>query len=151
MVFCHEWVQVGDGEMCALPLRDDLRAAAGEPVLLFHASDAPWAAPIQGDKYVTDGPFLHRTAGGDLLMLWASIGPEGYAEGVARSESGTILGPWRQNPEPLFRRDGGHGMLFRTFEGELMLTLHRPNKSPDERPRFFRVREDGAGLVIVDE
>jgi hypothetical protein len=42
-------------------------------------------------------------------------------------------------------------MLFRTFEGELMLTLHRPNKSPDERPRFFRVREDGAGLVIVDE
>lgn len=42
MVFCHEWVQVGDGEICALPLSKDLALAAGEPVVLFCASQAPW-------------------------------------------------------------------------------------------------------------
>ena len=31
MVFCHEWVQIKDGEIWALPLTEDLSAAAGEP------------------------------------------------------------------------------------------------------------------------
>jgi arabinan endo-1,5-alpha-L-arabinosidase len=33
MVFCHEWVQVSDGEICALPLSADLASAAGEPIV----------------------------------------------------------------------------------------------------------------------
>ena len=33
MVFCHEWTQVINGEICAMPLTDDLRAAAGPPRL----------------------------------------------------------------------------------------------------------------------
>ena len=37
LVFAHEWVQVGDGEICAMPLSDDLSRAIGEPKLLFHA------------------------------------------------------------------------------------------------------------------
>ncbi|MFC4809955.1 family 43 glycosylhydrolase [Paenibacillus sp. GCM10023250] len=31
MVFCHEWQQIGDGEVCAVRLTADLREAAGEP------------------------------------------------------------------------------------------------------------------------
>lgn len=73
MVFCHEWVQVGDGEICAVPLTDDLRAAAGEAVLLFRASEAEWCEELQestGAKgYVTDGPFFWRTQDGTLLCL----------------------------------------------------------------------------------
>ena len=46
MVFCHEWVQAGDGEICALPLNKDLVFAAGEPVVLFRASQAPWVQQI---------------------------------------------------------------------------------------------------------
>ena len=30
LVFAHEWVQVGDGEICAMPLSDDLSRAIGE-------------------------------------------------------------------------------------------------------------------------
>ena len=41
MVFCHEWVQAGDGKVLAMPLSPDLKRAAGEPVLLFRASEAP--------------------------------------------------------------------------------------------------------------
>ena len=32
MVFCHEWLQVGDGEVCEVPLTDDLRGIADEIV-----------------------------------------------------------------------------------------------------------------------
>jgi len=48
MVFGHKWVQVEDGEMCAIPLTDDLRAAVGEPTLRFRASEAAWSKPFKG-------------------------------------------------------------------------------------------------------
>ena len=151
MVFCHEWVQVRDGEICAVRLSSELDRAAGTPVLLFRGSDAPWAPKARDKKdYVTDGPFMHRAANGELLMLWSSFGEGGYTLGVARSENGLVTGPWRQDPEPLFRRDGGHAMLFRTFEGRLMLSLHTPNRTPDERPVFIPVREQG-GRLSVDQ
>ena len=49
IVFCHEWVQAGDGEILAMPLTADLKAAVGEPRLLFRASEADWVtAPSFG-------------------------------------------------------------------------------------------------------
>lgn len=152
MVFCHEWVQVGDGEICAVRLSDDLTSAIGQPHLLFHASEAPWAQEVnsKGRKgYVTDGPWMHRLANGELIMLWSSFGTGGYTVGVAKSISGDILGPWQQMPEPLYAGDGGHCMVFRTFEGELLLAYHRPNPTPDERPYFVRLRENGSSLELA--
>lgn len=165
MVFCHEWLQAGDGTVAAIPLTADLRAAAGPEQVLFHASEAPWAQGLRGlnpadfdtgepfdpdlPRYVTDGPFLHRTRTGQLLMLWSSFGEKGYAMGLAQSDCGGIGGPWRQDPEPLWARDGGHGMFFRDFKGQLYVTLHQPNKSPHERAVFRRVMEDGAGLRLA--
>ena len=152
MVFCHEWVQVEDGEICAIPLSPDLRSAVGEPVLLFCASAAAWARPFEANgtqnNRVTDGPFMHRLANGQLLMLWSTTGYEGYAMGYAVSESGSILGPWRQSPEPIYGKDGGHGMLFRDFDGRLLMTLHHPNDSPNERPTWLQVVERDGGLVL---
>ena len=144
MVFCHEWVQAGDGEVNAIPLTDDLRAPAGEPRLLFHASDAEWC---QGKHHssgvsgcVTDGPFLWRTADGTLLCLWASFSEGGYTEGVAVSDNGEIDGKFTQ-VEPLFMDDGGHGMVFRALDGQLYLTLHSPNAHLEERPFFHPITE----------
>ncbi len=152
MIFCHEWVQVGDGEICALRLNDDLESAIEQPHLLFRASEAPWAQEI-GSKdrkgYVTDGPWLHRLASDELIMLWSSFSTGGYTIGVARSASGEILGPWQQVAEPLYAGDGGHCMVFRTFDGQLWLAFHRPNQSPDERPQFVPLRESGASVEIV--
>lgn len=154
MVFCHEWVQVEDGEMCAMPLTDDLRAAAGAPRLLFRASEAVWSAPFdahgrKGNR-VTDGPFLHRLPGGKLLMLWSTCGRDGYAMGYAVSDSGDVLGPWRQSEAPIYARDGGHGMIFRDFSGRLWMTLHQPNNTPNERPIWLEVTEQGDGLAAKE-
>ena len=142
IVFCHEWVQVGDGEILAMPLTDDLRAPAGEPRLLFRASEAKWATPVQHSSgisgYVTDGPFMWRDREGSLLCLWSSFSKTGYTQGIAISGSGEIDGPFRQLA-PLFCKDGGHGMLFRDMDGNVRLALHRPNKHLQERPVFLTV------------
>ena len=149
MVFCHEWVQAGDGEVNAIPLTDDLRAPAGEPRLLFHASDAKWcqvkhhSSGVSG--CVTDGPFLWRTADGTLLCLWASFSEGGYTEGVAVSDNGEIDGKFTQ-VEPLFMDDGGHGMVFRALDGQLYLTLHSPNAHLEERPFFHPITEQAGRL-----
>lgn len=151
IVFCHEWVQVGDGEVCAMRLSEDLASAIDEPRLLFHASEAPWAQEVnsKGRKgYVTDGPWMHRLANGTLIMLWSSFGAGGYTVGVALSTSGDILGPWEQVPEPLYAGNGGHCMVFRTFDGQLLLSYHRPNPSPDERPYFVPLKETDTSLTI---
>jgi hypothetical protein len=152
LVFCHEWKDVGDGEIHAVRLTDDLRATLGEPFLLFRASEAPWARPIPRPEfdqvYVTDGPFLRRGLDGTLRMLWSSHGDHGYALGVATSVSGRIDGPWVQAAEPLWPVDGGHGMIF-AAGSRLYLTLHSPNETPLERARFIPVIETRAGLQLA--
>lgn len=157
IVFCQEWVQVHNGAIYAMRLSSDLKQAVGRPVFLFNASEGPWVRRTEWPgkaetrhfpDYITDGPFLHRLAGGSLIMLWSSIGAKGYAMGIARSESGAVTGPWRQDSEPLWAEDGGHGMIFRTFDARLMLTFHRPNNTPDERAVMFEVEEAGDTIRI---
>lgn len=147
MVFCHEWIQVKDGKICAMQLSKDLKKSISEPITLFSASEAKW--PRRGENYVTDGPYLYRNKQGELLMIWSSTGEQGYAIGIARSKSGEIQGPWQHEEKPLFAQNGGHGMLFKTFNDELMLTFHEPNDMPNERPVFYPVKEVD-GLLILD-
>ncbi len=160
MVYAHEWLQVTDGTMEAVPLKDDLSGASGAPISLFKASDAPWidaqAVPnTRGSVYVTDGPELFRTKDGHLLMLWSSYehlndtdGASQYVQTAARSESGELKGPWVQL-EPLVKQDSGHGMLFRTFDGQLMMVLHRPFKRA--RGKLYEMRDAGDHLEVVRE
>ncbi|MBK8857995.1 MAG: family 43 glycosylhydrolase [Opitutaceae bacterium] len=149
MVFCHEWVQIRDGTVEFIQLTADLSATVGEPRLLFHGSDAPWS--LKSEQYgchVTDGPWFHRTRSGKLLLLWSSGTKSGYGVGIATSDSGKLAGPWRQSPTALFEADGGHPMLFRRFDGQLMLALHQPNDPPHERMRFLEIEERDDMLVL---
>ena len=160
MVFCHEWIQITDGSMEKVRLTPDLSSAVGTPTTMFHASDAPWTRCrgdigelFQGKRYhasITDGPWLHRTKTGKLIMLWSSYGPAKYAVGQAASTSGTLAGPWVQDAEPLWTDDGGHPMLFTTFEGRLVMAIHQPNRRV-ERARFFEMDDSGDRLKIVRE
>jgi len=157
LIFCHEWVQIGDGTVCAMPLSDDLARALAPPRVLFAASSATWGVESKGKDSivgrVTDGPFLHRLASGTLVMLWSTACATGYALAVARSTGG-LLDTWVQQDRPLFGEDGGHGMLFRTLAtpgkpGQLRLTIHRPNgPAGAERPIFLAVRETAKGLTL---
>ncbi len=150
LVYAHEWLQQTDGTIEAIPLDDNLKAK-GEPVVLFKASDAPWAKAnaqaTPGDVvYVTDGPELIRTHDGHLLMLWSSWGNDGYVQSIARADTGDLKGPWTQL-DPLMRRDSGHGMVFETFDGQPMLVLHRPFKNA--RGKLYDVRDAGDHLEIL--
>ena len=151
IIFCHEWVQTGDGTICAARLDGELTRAVSEPVTLFASSDAPWSrkafSPSNNiEGYVTDGCFTHRTETGRLLMLWSCMGEKGYCLGYAVSESGGVQGPWTQAERPLFAEDGGHGMIFRAYDGRLLLALHSPNRTPFERAVFIELEETEGGL-----
>jgi arabinan endo-1,5-alpha-L-arabinosidase len=149
MVFCHEWVQIKDGTVEMVKLKPDLSATDGEPVRLFHGSDAPWAK--KSDEYgcyVTDGSYLYRSKTGKLLMVWSSFSTGGYTTGVAISKSDKLAGPWIQQAEPIYTADGGHPMIFRRFDGQLMLTLHTPNNSPLTRQKIFEIEDLGDTLRV---
>lgn len=145
MIFCHEWTQIRDGEMCCVPLTADLSAPAGEVRILFKASSLPSGSDRVNDGFITDGPFLYRTKSGRLLMIWSSFDEKGYVEAVSFSESGSVLGPWRHCEAPLSAEDGGHGMLFTDKDGTLCFTMHSPNHPRcAERVRIFPMRETEA-------
>ncbi|MCL2190269.1 MAG: glycoside hydrolase family 43 protein [Defluviitaleaceae bacterium] len=141
MVFCHEWVQIKDGTICAVQLTDDLSAPVGEPRILFAASAPHWADK-NAPRNVTDGPFFYRTESGALLLFWSSLQGSQYVQAVARSSNGDIDGAW-EHLDLLYEADGGHGMVFTTKEGTLMLTLHTPNVKYTEYPVFIPLQVDG--------
>lgn len=150
MVYCHEWVQISNGTIEMMELTDDLSATVGEPTLLFRGSDAPWGRPSpEHGCFVTDGPWFHRSKSGKLFMPWSSFSHTGYTVGLAVSESGKLAGPWVQQDEPLYRDDGGHSMLFRRFDGQLMMALHSPNGGRDTRIRLFEIEDTGETLKVV--
>lgn len=152
MVFCHEWVQVVDGTMDVIQLKDDLSDTLGDPRVLFRASDAPGArtGPQQGK--VTDGCFLYRSAlSGKLFMIWSTfISGSGYCVLLTESRSGKIHGPWI-NQKPIYKENGGHGMIFRSFDERLMLALHHPNGGGRERLRLYELSDDGHPPGIKEE
>ncbi len=39
-------------------------------------------------------------------------------------------------------------MLFRKWDGQLVLTVHTPNQTPDERPIFIEVEETGDSVQV---
>jgi len=152
MVYCHEWLQIYNGTICAIKLDKDLTHAVSEPLLLFASQDTNRSKMVSFDGnegYVTDAPFFYRTADGTLLTLWSYFGDEGYCLSYAVSETCKLPGPWRQAEKPLFTKDGGHGMIFTAYDGRLMLALHQPNIAPDERAMFIELKEIAGGLTTV--
>lgn len=160
MIYCHEWLQRGYGTIEAIPLKHDLSAPAtpdATPTVLFEASASPWSREIIDTdtvaNRVTDGPWLFRTATGRLGMLWTSWVFHKYTQGVAYSTSGTIQGPWIHQPEPITPPDHGHAMIFTTFEGQTMMSLHTHRVDSTGRyirhPRFLKADLSGNELQIA--
>ncbi len=156
MVYVGEWTSAenGIGTMMAAKLSDDLSAFISEPVLLFRASDGN-----RGNGFVTDGPFLYKTKGGRLIMLWSNFRESGYCVLVASSSNGKIDGKWRQQPGELYRADdnrpdGGHAMLFTADDGTLLMSVHSPNTGTEENrtiAKFVPIEDTGDTLVMKEE
>lgn len=151
IVYAHEWVQISNGTMEYMQLKYDLSETIGDPVLMFRGNAGPWVLASKTEGcFVTDGPCLWKNKSGRLMMIWASYGKGGYMEGVAFSESGKLAGPWIQQSDPLYSNDGGHGMLFETFNRKLMMVLHSPNNR-NSRPHIFEMEDTGDALEIKRE
>jgi hypothetical protein len=147
MIYAHEWIQLIDGNMEAIEMSPDLTSAVGPPFFLFKASDAPWlddrhTTVNKPMVYVTDGPELYQTRTGKLLMLWSSYKNGSYVETLAYSLTGKLAGPWKQD-RVLVGDDSGHGMLFRTFDGRLMLVLHHPFDGRLSRAKLYEMEDIG--------
>lgn len=156
MVYCHEWVQTDDGTIEAVPMKSNLSGTLPPSTLLFKASASPWSREnIKGEvrpNRVTDGPYVFRTGKGKLGMVWTSWVFHDYVQGVAYSESGSILGPWKQEKEPITPPNFGHGMLFQTFDGQWLMSIHshRDEKGVYVRvPHLFKVDLAGEKLKVV--
>jgi beta-xylosidase len=158
MVFVHEWMQTFDGTIEYVKLSPDLTKTISEPVMLFRATESPCPLEMVGNGemtyglkipgWVTDGPQLFRTKTGKLGMLWASWGAKRYLECVAYSQSGTIDGPWIQEEKPFIDDNTGHGMLFRTFDGKLLLSIHHAEGDGPRKPQLWEVDDSGDKLVL---
>ena len=155
MIYVNEWTSQPDGigEMAAAMLSDDLTQFISTPVVLFHADDPMWA-----DGQVTDGPFVHKTADGTLVMLWSNNDDDGYAVGMAISATGKINGSWVHYPKTLYSEkqfglDGGHPMLFESFDGTMYLSIHSPNENMQDgvqtAAKFLPVEESDMGISVV--
>ena len=139
MVFCHEWTQIKNGSVCAVELSHDLKTTQGEPFLLWSAGDAIWKHDIRANgSYVTDGPFLIKRDG-ELISIWSSFYGGEYCEAIARSDNGKITGKWTVDSKLIFEKDGGHGMVFRDFDGNDCFVYHSPNTTPLERPVIQKI------------
>lgn len=156
MIYCHEWLQNGNGTMEKIELKPDLSGTIGKGEILFLASDSPWSREKDengNDKpnKVTDGPYLFETGTGRLGMIWTSWVHSDYTQGIAYSKSGTLDGPWIQEKDPITPPNFGHGMLFRTFEGELLMSVHS-HRSENGRtiriPHLFEIDLSGDKLVV---
>ena len=161
MVFVHEWTQIIDGTMDYIELSSDLtHTISDHPVTLFRASEAPYCGEMNSlgeatfglkmPGWVTDGPQLFRTQTGRLGMLWSTWGKERYLQAVCYSESGTIDGPWVQEPEPFLSNNSGHGMLFRDFDGRLLYVVHHAEGDGPRKPQLWNVDDSGDKLVLKD-
>ena len=150
LVFVHEWTSMPEpdkiGAISCAKLNNDLSGFISEPKDLFYATDPEWAR-----NRVTDGPFMYRTDNQKLLMIWSNFSPNGYVVAVASSTNGKVDGEWVQE-RLLFDEDGGHAMIFKTFEGDVMLALHTPNmlktKTNIEHLLLLELKEENDMLYL---
>lgn len=146
-VFCHEHTQILDGAVCYVELSKDLKSSVGSPVHLFNASSFLNKTASEESHNVTDGPFLYKKSDNTLLMIWSTVKDRNYCQCVTKSSNGKINGEWK-HLEPIFTNDGGHGMIFKDFNGNLKLTLHSPNIQLEEKPIFFDIEETENSIAI---
>lgn len=157
MVFVNEWTSSPDGfgEMSVAKLSDDLTHFVSEPERLFRSNKHVWT-----NGGITDGPFVYKTEKGRLIMLWSNGARSGgYSVGMAVSDNGRPDGDWLQFPKAVYKRtkdqaEGGHAMLFKTFDGQLMMAIHSPNGSTSEvfeTAKFIPVEDTGKFIRIQQD
>ena len=159
MIFSHSFEDTPDADICIRELSRDLREAISEPLTLFLAKEAPRAKPVpfaevefgmSGDVYFSDGPCVFSLGDGKLYMTWSSWSKGSYAVGAAISDNGKVTGPWKQQKEPVWPENGGHGMVFCTNTGDPAFLFHYPNDKTRERPCNKKLVVENGTMKLAD-
>lgn len=148
LIFSHSFEDgVFSGDLAYIELSQDLKKPKTKPRIMFSACDAFWTRPFPYAKqefgidetcYLSDGPFAVRDPKDNAIHLyWSSWGANGYAVGEAVSQSGCLDGPWIHKKDLIFPENGGHGMAFKSFDGQMLYTLHYPNDLYKEHPIYI--------------
>lgn len=150
IVFCHEWLQVGNGTVCEMLVSDDFTQAISEPRVLWSAGDSNDAVNIDPhrESLITDGPFMHRLKSGELICTWSTFTKSGYSVLIARSDNGDIDGKWSVDEKPLIEENGGHGMIFKSHDGNRIFVMHSPNIDGLERATLYQLHEKDNTIVL---
>ena len=130
IIFCHEWLQTKIGEMCRQYISKDFKHRVGEPTFLFKGDDACWTATdlwFWSEKIcITDGPFLYKKEDNKVLLWSSYVSKEDYGVGYTKiDDKGNVISHCDKQL-PIF--DGGHCMVFTSFEGKDYMALHVDNK-----------------------
>jgi hypothetical protein len=152
LVYAHDWTQLVDAVVEAVHLKADLSAPAEDPIYLFKGSDAPWlplqkAASREPRYYPAGGPSIYRTRNGSLIALWS--GPkEGKSAVVqARSVTGRLRGPWRQDAAEL-SEGSAFPTIFKAFDGRLVMLVNQPADGGGARAKLVEVEDTGDALRV---
>ena len=158
LLYCHEWLQNWNGTVEAVPLKPDLSGVEGNRRILFFASESPWSKERIGETIlpnkVTDGPYVFRTQTGRLGIIWTSWVYNVYTQGVAYSNNDRLDGRWIHERDPITPPNYGHAMLFRTFDGKLLMSIHSHSSENGRTiriPHLFEVDDSGDKIVVSKE
>jgi len=159
MLYCHEWLQNQNGTVEKIELKPDMTGTIGNGQILFRAFDSPWSrekgkeGTIHPNR-VTDGPYVFKTQTGKLGIIWTSWVYDVYTQGVAYSISGKLTGPWVQEPKPITPPNFGHGMIFESLDGKMLMAIHSHqvvNGRTHRIPHLFEVDLSGDKIVVGKE
>ncbi len=153
IVFCREWLQTMIGEMWRQNLTPDLKKRDGEPIYLFKGDDAKWASTdvFFSDKKVciTDGPYLYKNCKYKALLWSTFVDHKNYGFGYALFDDKT--NKCIQSKKALPIANGGHCMVFKTFDGHDKITFHFNDKPGKERAKIMSIHFLDNGELTIYE
>jgi hypothetical protein len=152
LVYAHDWTQLVDAVVEAVHLKADLSAPAEDPIYLFKGSDAPWlplqkAASREPRYYPAAGPSVYRTRNGALMALWSGPKERKSAVVQARSVTGRLRGPWRQDAA-LLAEDSTFPTIFKAFDGRLLMLVNQPAEGGRAKAKLVELEDTGDTLRV---
>ena len=138
LCFSNEWTTpiTGDGSLFIAELDKELKRIVGKPKKIVSGKYCGKAVEVSGEGkvgYVCEGPWLYEEDG-KIVLLWSTFTETGYSVLKSVSKNG-VCGDY-EYVETVFAKDGGHCMAFRDLGGKRFITLHQPNRTPDERMKL---------------
>ena len=129
MIYCHDGRQNGDAAVQIIRFTENLGRRMGEAYTMFNASQVPWSGgTVDGKRKfspIIESPCLFHCGEDVMGMLFTTYKEGEKRVGVAYSETGTLNGPWVVEGEPLVDEDVGGAMLFKDYDGTLVMVVEK--------------------------